>query len=394
MAADLTAYQEAMKIYYAPAIVEQLNQESILLSRLQRDSEHVSGLEVKIPLHTRRNVGIGARAENAALPTAGRQGFSSATFNVRYHYGTIDLSGPLMAATASNKGAFVQALDNEITGMVNDFKRNINRALFGNGNAELAVAGAMGAAGLTVPVDSVKYLQAGMIVDIWDTSAGAYLANGTGREIASVDPDALTITLTAGSNVQTAAGDVVCLGGSRGVETVGLKLLVSNTGTVQNIDSSLANNAFWRAYVNANSGTLRSISETLMQTVWDKVEENGGKVSLMISNYGARRAYQNLLTSLKRYSSPMQLEGGWTALEYNGKPFTVDPDCQANRIYFLDESHLTIYETNSPHWAEEDGNVLHRKSGYDAWEAFFVWYMILGTDKRNVFALLDDITEA
>lgn len=71
-----------------------------------------------------------------------------------------------------------------------------------------------------------------------------------------------------------------------------------------------------------------------------------------------------------------------------------DPDCPPNLIYFLDESHLKFYQMGDPAWAEEDGAVLCRVSGKDAYDAFYYWYVEFGTDKRNAFSVLKDITEA
>lgn len=392
MAANLTAYDAVLKEDYAPAIVEQLKQANILLQRIERDEESVEGKEVYVPLHTKRNVGIGARGENETLPTAGAQGYSVAKFPVRFHYGRIEVSGPLLAASRSNKGSFVRALDAEIQGMANDFRKDINRALYGDGTGRLAKCGSMAAAGTTIPVDSLDYLDIDMVVDIYHAD-GTTLA--TGRKITAIDPDSDPKTITVdGTDVQTAATDIVVRSGAYDRELHGLEAIVNNTGTLQNIDSSQAANRFWRATVLDNGGTNRSLSEVLMQTAFDAVEDNDGRVTLMVCDYGVRRAYLNLLTSLKRFSNTLELEGGWKALDFNGKPLVVDPDCPGNLIYYLDERHLKFYQMNDPSWAEEDGAVLHRVSGKDAYEAFYFWYVEFGTDKRRVHAVLKDITEA
>lgn len=392
MAANLTAYDAVLKEDYAPAIAEQLRNDNVLLKRIERDSESVEGKEVYVPLHTRRNVGIAARGENDTLPTAGAQGYSVAKFPVRYHYGRIEVSGPLLAASRSNKGSFVRALDAEIKGMAIDFRKDINRALYQDGLGRLATCGTMGSGGTTVPVDTLDYLDVDMVVAIYG-SDGTQVA--TGRTITAIDPDSNPVTITIdGANVQTSSTDIVVRSGAYDKELHGLGAIVNNTGTLQNIDSSTAANRFWRATVLDNGGVNRTLSEVLMQTAFDSANKGGNQVSLMICNYGVRRAYMNLLTSLKRFQSPMKLEGGFDALDYNGKPLVVDPDCQSNLIYFLDESHLKFYQMNDPSWAEEDGAVLCRVSGKDAYDAYYYWYTEFGTDKRSAHAVLKDITEA
>lgn len=392
MAADLTAYDAILKEDYAPAIVEQMNNASVLLKRLQRNEEAVQGKEVYIPLHTRRNVGIGSRGENEALPTAGKQGYIATKFPVKHHYGTIRISGPLIRTANSNKAAFTNALDAEIQGMATDFIQEVNRMLFGDGKGTLTTANVMGTAGLTVPVDSTKYLQPDMVIDIVNASTGNPIANGSARTIASVGEN--SITLSGSGDVQTSDGDLIVRTGSYNKEINGLSIIVSNAGALQNIDPTVVGNEFWKANVLANGGTARSLSEVLMQTAFDTTEQKGGKVSLVVTSYGGRRAYLNLLTSLKRFQNTLQLEGGFTALDFNGLPLVVDKDAPTGKYFFLDERHLTIYQVGSPAWAELDGAVLSRVSGYDAYEAYYYWDAEFGTDMRAAHTLLADITEA
>src|SRR5207248_10117518 len=107
-------------------------------------------------------------------------------------------------------------------------------------------------------------------------------------------------------------------------------------------------------------GTPDPISEVRMQSVYDDIDQfsDAGEVSLIASNYGARRAYFNVLQSLRRFQQPRQLEGGFEALEFNGKPFVIDKDAPANVVYFFDESHLKLYELTPPKWMDRDGTVL------------------------------------
>ncbi|HEX7022640.1 MAG TPA: phage major capsid protein, partial [Trueperaceae bacterium] len=150
---------------------------------------------------------------------------------------------------------------------------------------------------------------------------------------------------------------------------------------------------YWAATVLDNGGTNRAISEQLMQQAFDAPAENSaGEVSLVIGGFGVRRAYQGLLTSLKRYVNTMQLEGGFSALEYNGKPFTVDKDCPPNRIFFLDESHLALYELAPPDWMQQDGKIL-KWDGNVGYKAVYEYFCNLGTDLRGAHAVLADITE-
>lgn len=87
MAFDLSAADNVLKVRYLGPIREQMNNATILLKRLQRESGYVdvSGKSFTVPLHTSRNTSAGlGRADGGALPTAGQQGYSVAVIPNAY----------------------------------------------------------------------------------------------------------------------------------------------------------------------------------------------------------------------------------------------------------------------------------------------------------------------
>src|SRR4051812_39657722 len=93
-----------LKDLYLPPVVEQLNNEILLVQRLEKSSDEIFGNQAIVPLHVNRSGGIGSRAENAALPTAGSQGYAKAVYDLKYHYGRVRVTGVAMAKTASSAG--------------------------------------------------------------------------------------------------------------------------------------------------------------------------------------------------------------------------------------------------------------------------------------------------
>ena len=81
----LALFAGALKRDYHGPIIDSLNNMSPLYRLLSKNEEDVSGEDLKayIPIKTRRNQGMGARAESGALPSA------------RY-VKTVQLSVPLM----------------------------------------------------------------------------------------------------------------------------------------------------------------------------------------------------------------------------------------------------------------------------------------------------------
>ena len=84
-------------------------------------------------MHYGRTTGTGARTDGGDLPTANYQKHQTCTVPMKYNYGRISVTGPTMKATRDDKGAYARALDNEITGVVTDLMKEVNRQLWGCG---------------------------------------------------------------------------------------------------------------------------------------------------------------------------------------------------------------------------------------------------------------------
>ena len=162
----LTTFDAILKNQYLGPIREQLNNSSVLYSRLEKNEDSVVGKNFTIPLHYGRNEGVGARGEGGALPAAGNQSYKECIVPMRYQYGRIQLTGPTIKAARSNEGAFLRAVDSEMRGLEKDMKSSMNRQAFGDGTGLLANVAATGSSSTTVVVDSTAKLRIGMPVDI------------------------------------------------------------------------------------------------------------------------------------------------------------------------------------------------------------------------------------
>jgi len=97
----------------------------------------------------------------------------------------------------------------------------------------------------------------------------------------------------------------------------------------------------FKPYVNHNSGTPRALSIALMQDMMNKLEggiagqtQRYANVQKIVCGAAQFTAYGNLLTAQRRYSSTEKLDGGFTALEFEGRPFIRVPRFTATKILF------------------------------------------------------------
>lgn len=400
MAQNLSNFDEALKIDYLPVIRKQLNDATILLSKIQRNERDVSGKQWQLVAHYQRNSGIGAGSETG-LPTAGQQKYENPYGVVKYNRGRIQISGPVMKASDNDKGAIVRALNSEIEGVTRDLKKEINYELFNDGTAVRALVNGDPGTGTTLTLDTpgTNYFFDGMLIDIVDPTTGVPCTSSTDLTVSTVD-STTEVTLSAGANADVADNDEVVRANSTddaatSYEMMGLKGIVDDATYVTTLHNlSRSDYAWWKCSTHTNddnSGTNRDMTLTLIQDAVTAVEKNGGKVNLILSDHDIRDAYAALVVADKRFVNTLKLDGGYMALEYNGIPWVADADCPPNTVFFLDTDHLQLMQMSDWEWMDKDGSVLSRVSNSDAYEAVLFWYSDLVTDRPRAHSFLRDV---
>lgn len=396
MGATLTTASNILKEIYEPKIQEQLQNYNKASKRLEKSSEgitnKVGGKYVEFPIHVKRNHGIGARNEMETLPTAQNQGYEQAHVRLAYLYGSIRLSGPSIELVNTDFQAFASLLDEEVNGVQTDLAHDMNRQTFGTHIGVLATSTAAYTVN-TITTTNTQYLEVGMYVDIY-ASDGVTL-RAAGRNITAVTPNT-SVVVDGAAIAAGAVGDIIVRNGSIARETIGFAEIVSDTGTLYDVNPATV--PVWKSVMNNNGGTLRALSEGLMTKMADDVYTNGGDSPTVIwTTLGVRRAYASLLQQLRRFANTTEFTGGFKGLAFttdNGEiPVMTDVDCQPNRMYFINEKKLKVYRENDWSFMDRDGSKWQRVIGVDAYDSTLYTYRQLGTHRRASHGLLSDITE-
>jgi hypothetical protein len=401
---DLTYFAEALKIDYLPAIKEQLNNSSYLLSKVRRNERDVSGSKWQSTVHTKRNAGVGSGSETG-LPTAGHQEWENPYGTVKYNRGRIEISGPVIAASRDDKGAMVRALDAEIQGVTTDLKAEIEFQVHNDGTGCRALINGDPGTDATITVDNpgTRYLSEGMFVEIVTAADGLLSTSGvaTTRYISTITDD-VNFELDAAADTLVADNDWVIRTGSRTVtgttasyDMMGLKGIIDDGTYVTTLHGlSRTTYPFWKCATfstDSNAGTLRDLTLPLMQSAVSAVEKNGGSVDLILCDHATRDAYAALVVADKRFPNTMKLDGGFTALEFNGIPIVADPMMASHTMFFIDTSQLQIMQMGDWNWMDKDGAVLSRVTDYDKYEAVLYWYADFTCQKPSSMSFLRDI---
>ncbi len=392
MPANLGTVTAILKESYETGIEKQIDDEVITLRRVERTSEGVTsdigGKYVVFAIHTRRNGGIGARAENEALPVAGQQGTAAGRVNLSYLYGSIELTGQLFELANSKPEIFIDAVDLEMDGLKADLAKDLNRQMYGNGSGRQATATTAGGV-----LNTIDYLWLGAVYDVID-AAGTVKASG--RTLTAVNETTKVPTLS-GAAITWAVGDSLVRAGSYNKEMIGFDSIISDTGTLYNINP--ATEPSWKAVVNANGGTPRALSETLLIATNNRVRKNGGSVTAMYAPPPVWVAYWNLLVAQRQFVNKTDYAGGYSGLAFHTDkgeiPFVQDFDAPAGTIWGVNEKALKLYREHAFKFMDRDGNMWQRKittaGTFDAYQATSYQYAQLGTNRRNSHFKISDI---
>lgn len=419
MPATLSTVDAILKDDYKEYL-DNLNNANFILSQVETRKDTVQGRIARHAVHLGRSSGVGARAENGTLPTAGNQAFATVPVPVRYVYGRIQLSGPTIKQAVTDRGAFIDALDAEMEGIKNDAMKDVNRQLWGTSNGVIAQCGTTTSATTVVLASTTGstalrqlFFDGGMVVDIGTVASPTTVASA--RTITSVDETNKTIAIS-GAAVTTSSSHYVFRSGAGGassntgqpgdgqVELTGLQTIVDDSAVLHTINPS--SQPKWKAYVNSNSGTNRSITETLITgSIMKTLTNSGKKPSLLVSAEGVNLAISNLLLSLKRNMEQTSLKGGYAGIQFyspsvSGKgdeaptALYADFDCPNNRLYGINPDVLVYHQVGDGfQFMDLDGAVMNRKPDTDAYEATLYAYGELACKQRNAHFVIKDITE-
>ena len=395
--ATLTTLTNILKEYYLPPVVEQLNNEVLLLQRLEARDQELFGKAAFVPVHTGRSSGVGARGENVQLPDAGNQTYARAQYDLKYLYGRVRVTGPSMAKTQDEAGAFLQSLKAELDGIRNDLKKDTSRQVYGTGDGIIATCGSSGPS-TTVTLASAEAIRKGQlyvnqIVDIGTIANPQVITAATTISAVNIG----TPSITVGASVTVTGANFIFRAGSSTAsatyEMSGLQQMVSTAAnTFGGIDSTAAGNQYWDNLRDTSGGVLANLDK-LMQG-WNQVRIAGGEVSVVITSFGLQRTIFNILQSQVRYTEPMKLAGGFSALTFMDQPIVADLDAPFGNLFFLDERFIKVFSNRDWHFLDEDGTILKWTVGYDMWEAVLARYMNLGATRRNVLFRMSGLTDA
>ncbi|MEK6650402.1 MAG: phage major capsid protein [Bacteroidota bacterium] len=409
----LTTFDAVLKEYYgAEDFTSLMNDKVRLVSKIESMPKKVwEGRRIRFPVQTNRNWG-GGFSSNDVLAQARNVETVESQVTAAFIRGRIQLSGTVMKASRSTLGSFAKVAGVEIEGMNKTLLQIMNRALWGDGTGKLAEISASNATTFTCRTTGgsglngnagARHIRRDMLLVLQD---GATVKADTLR-VSAVNYTTGVVTVSAGDPSTAAAGDSVYMlmasgTSSRNAEIMGIAGINDDgtyVGTLQNINRTTY--PIWKSNLLGNSGTLRNLSLDLIQQGIDLSDlSNGEEIDGYWCHHSVRAEAAKLLVADHYYVDTKDQGKGIkeslaekdlaTTVTYNGKPVIVEKDCPYYTIFGIPYNKLKLAPLSSWEWADDDGAVLSRVSGNDAFEAYRRWYGNLYTsDPHGMFVIRD-----
>lgn len=398
-----TTAANALKDVYLPVIREMLNNSVEFLNQIATNTQDIEGKNAVLSLHTKRNSGVGARAEGGTLPTAGSQSYAEQRIPVYSMYGRIKLSGQVIEAMKSDRGSFGRALETETKGVTSDTQRDYNRQLWGTSDGVIATVASESADVVTLAAATtttqLRQLEVGMKVDI-GTVANPTL-RGTGLEITAITRATPSITVSGTIVGTPTTTDFVFRSGSGGAtggvgqkEITGVPTIVNDAVTLHGVNP--VTHPVWKSTVSANGAVDRASTDVVFETVLDDVRHEGGsEIDQIWVGSGVKRNFAAQLKTLRRFDNTLELKGGFKAPSVDigrGEVALIDErDVPEGQAYCMTMDHMVEFVMSDWDFMDMDGSVLKFVDNEDAYQAVLRTYRELATDKRNAHARIDDL---
>lgn len=407
--ATIQAISDVLKYRYLGPVREQLNNSILVTQILNLNTKNIDldGLEAVVPLHYARNSGVGARRENADLPTAGSQKYKTANFDLAYEYGTAAFSGPAIQKTKTDMGSFVRVITSELDGLRRDLAMDMARQFYGAGDGVIAQAAASGAvSGSTVTLADAEAITKGFlplnaVVDFASSKTPSSFTQAAAT-VTDVDVAAGTITLSDASGVQD--GDYIFRSGSVDSDgtaemTAGLQnLLPTSANTVGGINSASAGLKWWAPKFDTSGGSIAL--DNLMKN-WNVVSNEGAtsaNTKVLTTPGLARRLFATSdFKDNVRFVDTQQLKAGFEALSFTqgSGTLTIVTDRHApwGRVQFVDTDAIQVYSPGDWDYISRDGLTIRQVPNQDAFQAYLFRYINLGIDRRNTSLVMSGLTD-
>ena len=333
-----------------PTIQNQLYTKKVLLNRIAKNPKGLSfkNNEIYITAGSSGHSGVSFTGATGSI-AAGSPTRQQMKTVAKYGYGSHLLYDSAIQAASGDAGSLINVVMDFGRELEEEFKKQLNRQLYGNGEGTLTTVTAGAASTATHTVGNTRHLRVGQVLRIGTKSE---IEAGTAEQVTIQSINSTTsITLTAA--ITTATNDRVVIDGiyTSGAyqELDGLSALISNNtessgGSLQNI--SRATNDWVNCYLETSTAALTEAQIVDLLTATSEF----GETDFILTTPALRNKYAALLAAQRQYTKPTELDGGFMGLTVaaGDKPVNMvaDYDCPTGNLFSIDSTTFGLAELN------------------------------------------------
>lgn len=405
--ADITAVQDVLKeVYVSDTVVSQINEDCLAWSKIEQTSDHevVGDVAVGFIKIGHNRSGSSRSLNGGTLGAARHTGLTRWEMDYTAHYQQIKILGTTIAKMASARQSAVRAIDLEVNGAMTSMKRDLQRQIYGNGDALIVKCGTTSNSTTLVldPTTGWDAIKTGflsgtttnpMCIDVGTTADSDFRAAEFLIEGVTLSKTAPTVTVDQA--ITTNSSDYISVSGNRvnttSYEMNGLRNVVLDSGTFMTINPSVTPE--WTAAAVTDAAGA-SLTRGQMETTWNAIAQYAGKPNMILTSIEQQQYYYDDLQTQVRFSSDKNLAGGnQEGPLFRDVPVVADPDCPRSDMFFLDTKQLFMASSGAPAWQNTNtgGDILAWVQNEDAFQARIAYYGNLGTERRRAHARIKSL---
>jgi hypothetical protein len=400
----LAELNDLAKDYYSNVYVQLINPETPLKAQFSKlENADFTGRKWIFGVKTAIGGGSANAGANKTLPDAQEGTYDQGDANVVRTYTRMALDGLAIEVTKKKTGSYRPALAEVMSDRMQAHDLEVNRQMFSNGDAQVAVLTTDGGVTQTLEKDygvvngglGTRHMNVG---DFLQPYSQALVAR-TKCLVTAVDHAAGTITVTP--DPVTTAGDFFARATADtdnviATEAQGLLAAIKDSVTHHNIPAT----GPWKAVRLANGGVLRPVSDSLVMQTIEQIRARSRQVpDIAVTRPGIVLKYSELFLPLRRLDGQdVQLKGGYkpiAAIIHAGGaiPVSGDLDCPNSRLFFINTGGFRLADLVGSEWADMDGATFDRVGDKDAIEGYIRKYWQVICVQRNAHGVIEDLED-
>lgn len=387
----------ALQKVIMPFIQDNFDKKTILLDQLKRN-KGVTFMNDNFyaPIRTSRHGGVTALATDASSLITSNASIGQASVGVKYLTGTFTISKPVMDATKTTKGAVENQLTFQARSLADDFAKDVNRQLFGDGSGIISqVLGSVGEGTASLTYKNAS-LDDGSSIDNYgsingDISPVKYVFPGMVLGFGTAAADLGTVASVTGTSVVVTGAPAIAANdavfkmdgsglGAGSAELTGVRAALSSSTGASTYAGVARSTTGWTPQIGT---TAEALTLSAMEDVYLAAREysqSGDRYAIFV-NKTLYKKYGDILTSMRRTVNQTQLLGGWSGLAFEAGGGNVgvflDYDVPDGEVLILNLDSFQMCQISDMGWSEDPSGALLRTRGNLLYEATMHWFMNL-----------------